>query len=179
MNKDLHKFLLATLRLAKSSLQKKVRRSSIQKKGISILICMCMWNMHRTRRVPGWLKCRGWGRSSSRLLWCLPAPAAAPASVECSLHQVLAGGHPQAPSFPFYIDHGVSEQQTIHCQWPWQTTPDSLVPAWCLSFRSATGCALLWIQPNKIVQQLTVSLDFKSTAGCLLYYTSLHCTTHH
>ena len=31
---------------------------------------------------------------------------------------------------------------------------------------SATGCALLSIQPTKIVQKLTVSLDFRLTAGC-------------
>ena len=40
-----------------------------------------------------------------------------------------------------------------------------LVP---LSFRWATGCALILIQPTKIAQQLEVSIDFKSTAGCQL-----------
>ena len=38
---------------------------------------------------------------------------------------------------------------------------NQLSPVWW----SATGCALLSIQPNKIGQKLTVSLDFKSTAG--------------
>ena len=37
--------------------------------------------------------------------------------------------------------------------------------AWCLSFRSVTGCVLHSIQPTKIAQQLTVSLHFKSTSG--------------
>ena len=35
-----------------------------------------------------------------------------------------------------------------------------------LSFRSATGCLLLSIQPIRIAQQLTVSFDFMLTAGC-------------
>ena len=35
-----------------------------------------------------------------------------------------------------------------------------------LSFRLAKGCALIFIEPTKIAQQLTVSLDFKLTAGC-------------
>jgi hypothetical protein len=39
---------------------------------------------------------------------------------------------------------------------------DQLSAAWW----SATGCALLLIQPTKIGQKLTVSLDFRSTAGC-------------
>ena len=39
---------------------------------------------------------------------------------------------------------------------------DQLSAAWW----SATGCALLLIQPTKIAQKLTVSLDFRSTAGC-------------
>ena len=51
-----------------------------------------------TRALPGWLMSQGWGRScccpfprpsSPRLLWCLPAPA--PASDQCSLHQLPAG----------------------------------------------------------------------------------------
>ena len=109
-----------------------------------------------------------------------PQPVSSAAFTSC-----WQEGHPQPPSFTFYIDHGVSEEHTIPCQWPWRTTADALVPAghtklyssqlvslslwldaWCLSFRSATGCALLSIQPTKIAQQLTVSLDFKSTAGC-------------
>ena len=39
-----------------------------------------------------------------------------------------------------------------------------LVP---LSFSSATWCPLILMQPTKMAQQLRVSLDFKSTAGCL------------
>ena len=38
---------------------------------------------------------------------------------------------------------------------------DQLSAAWW----SATGCALLSIQSTKIAQKLTVSLDFRSTAG--------------
>ena len=67
-------------------------------------------------------------------------------------------GHPQPPSFTFYIDHGVSEEHTIPCQWPRRTTTDALVPAghtklyssqlvsislwldaWCLSFSQQQG----------------------------------------
>ena len=39
---------------------------------------------------------------------------------------------------------------------------DQLSSAWW----SATGCALLSLKPTKIAQKLTVSLDFRSTAGC-------------
>ena len=44
------------------------------------------------------------------------------------------------------------------------STLDHLSAAWW----SATGCALLSIQPIKIAQKLTVFLDFKSTAGCYM-----------
>ena len=40
---------------------------------------------------------------------------------------------------------------------------DQLSAAWW----SATGCALLSIQPTKTAQKLTVPLDFRSTAGCV------------
>ena len=46
-----------------------------------------------------------------------------------NVYAVWQEGHPQPPSFTFYIDHGVSEQQTIPGQWPWRTTADALVPA--------------------------------------------------
>ena len=41
---------------------------------------------------------------------------------------------------------------------------DQLSAAWS----SAAGCALLLIQQTKIVQKLTVSLDFRSRAGCFV-----------
>ena len=76
-----------------------------------IIMCMCLCMISA---VPAWPKCQGWvvvadpaqGQAHPQqlspsslaclapcweLLWCPPAPAAAPASVQCSLHQLPAG----------------------------------------------------------------------------------------
>ena len=117
MHEAVHDFLLATLELANSSLQKKVKKVNSEK-GIYILICMCMWNIHRikTDQDSTWMA-KVLGLRKELLLSLLKAqlfkaplvsasPSCSPS--QCPVHPscILAAskGYPQPPSFTFYID---------------------------------------------------------------------------
>ena len=52
-----------------------------------------------------------------------PQPVSSAAFTSCCQES-----HLQPPFFTFYIDHGVSEQQTTPGQWPWRITADALDP---------------------------------------------------
>ena len=179
MYKSLQEVLQATLKLANTSMPKRLREVQYIKKAFTIqfiLICMGMCNVHRLMydwdstwmsQVSGLRK---------ELLPSLPYPRPSPPSPLGS-HLLLVSwclgvnwprrlwGNPPMSlgnwSHPLplvsawlAVDYSQRAAATL-------SSLDQLSAAWW----SATGCALLSIQPTKIVQKLTVSLDFRSTAG--------------
>ena len=130
-------------------------------------MCIDSW---MTRTVPGCPRCQGWGRNC-----CRPCPVPLGVTCSSSLGVLEWTSPPQAgrlwvnpprslgnwshPS-PFVsawsaVDYSQRAAATL-------SSLDQLSAAWW----SATGCALLSIQPTKIA--MTVSLEFRSTAGCVL-----------
>ena len=138
-------------------------------------MCKDSW---MTRTVPGCPRCQGCGRSCG-----LPAQGPAhpvPLGVTCSfsLGVLELTGPRQAGrlwvnpprslgnwSHPLplvsawlAVDYSQRAAATL-------SSLDQLSAAWW----PATGCALLSLKPTKIAQKLTVSLDFRSTAGWVVF----------
>ena len=122
-----------------------------------ILICMGMCNVHRLMNdqyldVPGVRVEEG----------VVDVPTQGPA-------------HPVPQAWRLWVNPPSSLGNWSH-PWPlvsvWSAVDCSHRAAASLSSLdqlSAAWCALFLMQPTKIWQQLTVSLDFKSTAGCSLH----------
>ena len=133
-------------------------------------MCIDSW---MTRTVPGCSRCQGYGYGC-----CRPCPRPSPPNPLWS-HLLLV-------SWCFGVNWPPSGRKTLSprslgnwshpfplVSWSWSAMDysqraaatlfslDQLSAAWW----SATGCALLLIQPTKIEQKLTVSLDFRSTAA--------------
>ena len=116
-----------------------------------MLMCMCRFNVYDqyctcmaqlSGLSCGCCPCSRPGSPSATITFlpCLPgtmlrAPLVS-ASPSCSPSQCPVQPPPaawrkaqlQSPSFTFYVVYCVSEWQTIHGQWPWQTAAAALVP---------------------------------------------------
>ena len=124
------------------------------------------------RLWPGCPRCQGWGRSR-----CRPCPRPSPPS-PLESHLLIVSwclGVNCPPQTWRLLIYPPSSLGNWSHPWPlvseWSAVDCSHRAAAALSSLdqlSAAWCALILIQPTKIGQQLTVSFDFKSTAGCLL-----------